>query len=189
MLIPFHLTVCGLHELDGANDPHATHVLSILDPGMPQPATFASWPAHARLELRFDDVIEDAPGFQPPTADHVAQVLAFGRSLQAERDGHLLVHCYAGISRSSASMYLMLAQARPDRAPAELLAEVARIRPQIWPNLRMVELGDAALGRHGAVVEPLAAHYARRLKTEPSLNDVMRRLGRAREIALARTVR
>jgi predicted protein tyrosine phosphatase len=189
MPIPFRLTVCGLHELDTACNPHATHVLSILDPGMPQPAPFAGWPAHARLELRFDDVIEETPGFEAPTTDHIAQVLEFGRSLQSERDGHLLVHCYAGISRSAASMYLLLAQARPDRAPAELLAEVARIRPQIWPNLRMVELGDAALGRNGALTEPLAAHYARRLKSEPSLNDVMRRLGRAREIALARTVR
>jgi predicted protein tyrosine phosphatase len=141
------------------------------------------------LDLRFDDVIEDTPGFVPPTVDHVGQVLAFGRSLASERDGHLLVHCYAGISRSSASMYLMLAQALPNRVPAELLAEVTRIRPQIWPNLRIVELGDAALGRNGALVEPLAGHYARRLKGEPSLNDVMRRLGRAREIALARTVR
>jgi predicted protein tyrosine phosphatase len=189
MLIPFHLTVCGLHELEAVTTPHVTHVLSILDPGMPEPTAFAAWPAHARLALRFDDVIETEPGFVAPDAGHVAEVLAFGESLAAMREGHLLVHCYAGVSRSSASMYLLLAQARPDAAPAELLAEVARIRPQIWPNLRIVELGDTALGRGGALLEPLAMHYAQRLKTEPSLNDVMRRLGRAREIALARTVR
>ena len=91
----------------------------------------------------------------PPTREHVRQLLAFGRGLTAEADAHLLVHCHAGVSRSSASMALLLAQAMPECPGPDLFREILRIRPEIWPNLRIIELGDHALGRDGALISPL----------------------------------
>ena len=122
--LPFGITVCGIEELGELFAAGISHVLSILDPGWPVPEAFGSFGEHRKLELRFHDVIEDGiAGMRPPGADDVARILAFGRDLVGESDGmgHLLVHCHAGVSRSTASMGLIIAQARPDAtAPAVL---------------------------------------------------------------------
>jgi predicted protein tyrosine phosphatase len=93
--------------------------------------------------------------------NHVADLLAFGRGLLEEpRDGaHLLVHCHAGVSRSTASMALVLAQALPDVPADRIFEEVLRIRRQAWPNLRILEIGDAMLGRRGELVAAAAGVY------------------------------
>ncbi|HEX2116485.1 MAG TPA: hypothetical protein VHM01_18925 [Alphaproteobacteria bacterium] len=97
-LVPFEMTVCGIDELAGHCEVGVSHVLSILDPGYPEPTAFGSYGEHRRLELRFHDIIEEMPGMLPPREEDVASVLAFGRDLMSEpRDqAHLLVHCHAG---------------------------------------------------------------------------------------------
>src|SRR5690606_20241971 len=139
----FATTVCGVGELREHCARGVSHVLSILDPDFPQPEAFGAYGAHARLDLRFHDIIDEQPGMIAPGADHVERLLAFGRELPRETaaGAHLLVHCHAGVSRSTAAMTLLLAQARPECSAAEVLLEVARIRPIAWPNLRIVELG------------------------------------------------
>ena len=187
---PFGMTVCGIGDLAGHCQVGASHVLSILDPDWPVPEAFSAYGEHARLELRFHDVIEDIPGTVPPNEEHVAGLLAFGRALAAERDGnpHLLVHCHAGVSRSTASMALILAQALP-RAPArQILGDVVRIRPQAWPSLRIIEIGDAMLARSGELVAAAAAVYRQQLHLRPGLADDMARSGRGREVAAAQAL-
>jgi predicted protein tyrosine phosphatase len=184
----FPITVCGIAELPEHSEVGVSHVLSILDPGWPVPDAFGSFGEHARLELRFHDVIEELPGMLAPRREHVEQVLAFGRDLLAEPAGraNLLVHCHAGISRSTASMILILAQARPD-LPAETVAqEVLRIRGKAWPNLRIIELGDALLGRGGEMVAAAQGLYGTQLVRRPELGLLMSEGGRAREVETAR---
>ena len=114
---PFKTSVCGIEELAGHCESCISHVLSILDPDWPVPDAFGAYGEHARLELRFHDVIEETnPDRFAPQQGHVADLLAFGRGLLEvpHDDAHLLVHCHAGISRSTASMALVLAQALPD---------------------------------------------------------------------------
>lgn len=185
MRLPFRITVCGIDELAGHCGSGVSHVLSILDPGHPEPDAFGAFGEHARLELRFNDIIEETPGMLLPGAPHVRQVLDFGRTLPSEADAHLLVHCHAGISRSSASMALLLAQAMPDCAATEIFAEVLRIRPGIWPNLRIVELGDAALERRGELVQAIAGIYRGQLERRPELAELYRDYGRGREVRMA----
>jgi predicted protein tyrosine phosphatase len=182
--LPFELTVCGIDELHGHREAQVSHVLSILDPAWPVPEAFGSFGEHERLELRFHDIIDDQPGWQPPREEHVKAILAFGRDLMAEpaRTRHLLVHCHMGISRSTAAMLLILVQARPDRSPGEAMAALRQIRKHAWPNLRMVELGDALLGRNGTIVAAAREHYAYALTKRPELGEEMLRLGRAREV-------
>ena len=127
-LVPFALTVCGISELPGHCDRRVSHVLSILDPGFPDPEAFGAYAAHERLQLRFYDIIDEQPDMLAPQKEHVESLLAFGRDLlhEAGAAAHLLVHCHAGVSRSTAAMTLLLAQARPDRPAAEALANVQR---------------------------------------------------------------
>ncbi len=113
---PFLITVCGIEELAGHADRKVSHVLSILDPDHAEPEAFGAYGEHARLVLNFHDVIEDTPAFQAPQPAHVEKILEFGRDILHEPAsvGHLLVHCHMGISRSTAAMTLLLAQAQPE---------------------------------------------------------------------------
>jgi predicted protein tyrosine phosphatase len=182
--VPFDIVVCGVDELGGFCAAGVTHVLSLLDPGWPAPDAFGSYAAHRRLDLRFHDVIDDLPGWRAPGADDIEQLLEFGRALPQEH-AHLLVHCQMGISRSSAAMLLLLAQARPDRPALEALREVVRIRPHAWPNLRIVELGDRILKRKGELVEAAVTRYREVVDKRPELGRAMREMGRIREVERA----
>jgi predicted protein tyrosine phosphatase len=183
-MLPFRVTICGLDELSHHCSAGVTHVLSILDPDWPPPEALLAYDPHARLELRFHDVIEPQNGWiAPPEAD-VARLLAFGRELPRSPPAHLLLHCHAGVSRSTAAAIVILAQASPQLPAAEVVRAVVALRPRAWPNLRILELGDAQLGRGGEVVAAAGAHYRRALEREPGLAEAMIAGGRGREVAL-----
>ena len=187
-IAPFRISVCGIEELAGHCDAGVSHVLSILDPEWPVPEAFGAFGVHAKLELRFHDVIEaGSPDVIAPRREHVAELLAFGRGLLEEpHDGaHLLVHCHAGISRSTASLALILAQALPDVPAHRICEEVLHIRPQAWPNLRILEIGDAMLGRRGELVAAAAGVYRTQLDRRQYVAEQMRASGRGREIETA----
>lgn len=181
------LTICGLGEIAGHGERRVSHVLSILDPATPDP-DFTGYPVHQRTVLRFHDIIDPTPGMVPPTAADVDAILAFGRSLEdgTPAEGHLLVHCHMGISRSTAAMAMILAQADPDEPEVGLLDRIAAMRPQAWPNLLMIEFADARLGRDGRLRAATVGLYRRSLGTNPHFADSLARLGRVRELEAAR---
>ena len=178
----FRVTICGIPELDEHCAAGVTHVLSILDPGWPDPPVFAEFAPHRRLALRFNDITDPAPDRLLPSRGDVERLLAFGRELDELAESHLLVHCHAGVSRSTAATALILAQAYPDRPAPAVLDAVVQIRPRAWPNLRMLEFGDALLGRNGEIVAAVSAVYRRALDREPALREKMIEGGRAREV-------
>ena len=137
------LTVCGLDELDGHAARGVTHVLSILDPEWPDPEAFLAFDPHFRATLRFHDAIEPAPGIVLPETSDVEKILAFGRD--AGDVSHLLIHCHAGISRSTAAMLMILSQAHPDDSEDAVADRLVAVRPQAWPNSRMVGFADEFL--------------------------------------------
>jgi predicted protein tyrosine phosphatase len=188
VILPVRITVCGFAELTRQCDAGVSHVLSILDPGSPVPLEIGVYGADQRLELRFHDVIENVPDMAPPSPEHVHRLLAFGREVITEEQGdlHLLIHCHAGFSRSPAALALLLAQARPSLPAAGIAEEILRLRPTAWPNLRLIELGDGMLGRHGEIVEAAAQIYRKRLAQQPGLADMLIANGRVREVEAAR---
>lgn len=134
-----------------------SHIVSIRDPG----EELMIFPLSINvLHLAFFDVTsatgmvgrlidpDDIPGPR-----HVAAILEFGRRLP--KGARILVHCGAGISRSTAAALLLLvAQARlGDERWA--FGIVKKLRPQAWPNRRIVQIGDRLLGCGGRLVKAL----------------------------------
>ena len=104
-------------------------MLSILDPEWPDPEAFTAYDPHHRTILRFHDAIEPGRNVVLPQLGHVEAILGFGRALghdaDERHDGHLLIHCHAGISRSTAAMAMILAQAHPEEDDDRLFREAS----------------------------------------------------------------
>ncbi|HEV7254551.1 MAG TPA: protein-tyrosine phosphatase family protein [Mesorhizobium sp.] len=183
------LTICGLEELESHRSRGVSHVLSITDPGWPEPHAFEAYDRHHRTKLEFHDVIEPFSNHVLPQPEHVEAILAFGESLadaqEEGREGHLLVHCHMGVSRSTAAMAAILAQANPDADAERVVRHIEEIRPQVWPNSRMIGFADRMLGRDGELTEAVRRLYGRRLLASPATGDFMRQNGRGREVEMA----
>jgi hypothetical protein len=72
----------------------------------------------------------------------------------------------------------------PHLAAGAIFAELLRLRPQAWPNLRLLEIGDALLGRDGTLVAGAAVLYRQQLQRRPELAEQFRACGRGREVEL-----
>ena len=178
------ITICGIPELGEHSTAGVTHVLSILGPNSPDPPELAAFARHRRLILRFHDVIEPQPNQIAPTREDVERLLVFGRQVSETPEAHLLVHCRAGVSRSTAAALILL-QVHPEWPASAALHAVAAIRPRAWHNLLILEFGDALLGRNGEIVAAAGAIYRRVLARDPEFVDQMIDAGRDREVRAA----
>jgi predicted protein tyrosine phosphatase len=184
------LTICGIEELPGNSAREVTHVLSLLDPGRAELDAFGAYGEHHRVTLHFHDIIAPVPGQVMPAPEHVESILRFGEDLRetaAARvvEGHLLVHCHMGVSRSTAAMLMLMAQVHAEESEDALFARLREIRPQAWPNSVMIGFADAQLGRGGRLSAALGRHYAHQIVAQPRYLEWMRQLGRDAELAMA----
>jgi predicted protein tyrosine phosphatase len=107
------------------------------------------------LRLAVNDIVEATAGELAPTEQHVRDLLAFTR--RWNRQSPLLVHCWAGISRSMAATFTILCdQLGPDCERHVAMAIRARA-PHADPNRLFVRLADQVLGRSGRMMEALDA--------------------------------
>jgi predicted protein tyrosine phosphatase len=183
------LTICGISELPDQRERAVTHVLSILDPDHPDPEAFGAYDRHHRTILRFNDIINPREGMLLPQPEHVEAVLRFGDDVAEGRDGrtegHLLVHCHMGVSRSTAAMLALMAQTNPGEDEDRLFERLTEIRSQAWPNSLMIAFADEQLSRNGRLVEALRRHYGRQLQRLPHYGQLMHDLDRSREVEMA----
>lgn len=182
MHVPFRFTICGLAELGEHTNTSVQYVLSILDPGYPIPEYFTRFSERNRLELRFNDIIDETPGQLLASPADIDELLRFGQRIELDAPANVLVHCHAGVSRSTAAAALMLAQARPALSGSEIFDAMLHIRDWAWPNLRMVELGDIALGRKGELVAAAGRLYAHQINQCHELVPYFHGLSRDREL-------
>lgn len=90
----------------------------------------------------FDDIVTPHDFYVLPTFEHVKRILDFTDKIL---DGqNLLIHCHAGISRSTAIALLVLCQS--GFTPEQAVERVLEIRPQMWPNELVIQLGEEILG-------------------------------------------
>jgi predicted protein tyrosine phosphatase len=102
------------------------------------------------LKVSMDDINEPADGFVAPNDDHIMQVLAFIRGW--DRKAPLVVHCYAGISRSTASAFTAVCALNPHRDEISIARQIRAASPIAQPNRLIVALADRALGRGGRML-------------------------------------
>jgi predicted protein tyrosine phosphatase len=121
------------------------HVLSLVSPD----AELAPIAA-PRTVLRFNDIVEPRPGLVAPDAEVVAAILALRTC------GTLLIHCFAGVSRSTAAAYVLACAHRPAGEEAALAAFLRQACPEATPNALMVSLADDSLRRGGAMRRAIA---------------------------------
>ena len=95
-------------------------------PGRP-PSTAISAIEHELI--RFDDVVAEYPGFEACTPAHIVKVLEFGERVHARPDSHVLVHCHAGISRSTAAAAILMCQHAPGQEEAAFLKLLGLRKP------------------------------------------------------------
>jgi predicted protein tyrosine phosphatase len=110
-----------------------------------------------RLELQFDDVTFESRFYKAPTHEDIEAILELGKKLNA--DSKLLVHCHAGISRSPAVATLILLQMYPDQTADQIFDRVREIRPIIYPNRLILELGGRILNREEEILSAFRKHY------------------------------
>ena len=127
-------------------------IVSIGSPGTSPPRGFSRVPN--RLRLEFDDIEEpaDDPESKLPAFEDIRKAIAFAPSVAGD-EGTLLVHCQAGISRSSAVALTICAAILGPGKEEEAMAYIMEARPIATPNLWIVELADEALGRDGRLVD------------------------------------
>lgn len=101
------------------------------------------------LRLNFNDITEKRDGFMAPEPQHVHALLDFGRSWAGEKP--LLIHCYAGISRSTAAAYILACALKPELSAHDMALVLRKLSPSATPNIRLVTLADEILGRNGAM--------------------------------------
>ena len=102
------------------------------------------------LLLRLDDISEHMDGYTVPGEEHVAELLTFVRSW--DRAAPLVIHCYAGVSRSTAGAFVSACALNPGRPEVEIAKDIRRLSPTATPNIRIVTLADRILGREGRMV-------------------------------------
>jgi predicted protein tyrosine phosphatase len=107
------------------------------------------------LLLRLDDISEPIYGYTVPGEEHVAELLTFVRSW--DRAAPLVIHCYAGVSRSTAGAFVSACALNPRRPETEIARDIRRLSPTATPNILIVTLADRMLGREGRMVAAVEA--------------------------------
>ena len=86
----------------------------------------------------------------PPARRHIDALLDFSRQWDANQP--LLIHCWAGISRSMASAFTILCDRLGPGHEVEIATAMRRRAPHAQPNRLLISHADEALGRGGAMI-------------------------------------
>jgi len=145
--------VCSLAALpETVRAVGASHVLTVMANVDQVQRPVSVLPAN-HLKVQVDDITEEIEGFVAPCETHIEQVLQFVRGW--DRTAPMVVHCYAGISRSTASAFAAACALNPHRDEIAIAKQIRAASPIASPNRLIVSLADKALGRDGRMLRAL----------------------------------
>jgi predicted protein tyrosine phosphatase len=142
--------VCSLARLhETVEETGALHVVTLLKQTdrVERPSSVAE---ANHLILGMDDIAVPMDGYIIPAEEHVTRLIEFVRGWDRARP--LVVHCFAGISRSTAGAYVAACALNPRRDEWAIARELRRASATASPNIRIVSLADRMLGRDGRMV-------------------------------------
>jgi predicted protein tyrosine phosphatase len=127
----------------------ARHIISLMkDISMVErPAVVDS---RNHLHIGIDDITCPVDGYSHPCEDHVARLMQFVKGW--DRAAPMVIHCYAGISRSTASAYAAACALSPGRDEMAIAQDMRRASRTAMPNSLIVSLADRILGRDGRMI-------------------------------------
>ncbi len=150
------LHVCSLARLAATADAiQAGSLMTLLSPTGVVALRPPTVPATRHLVVGVSDIVAARDGYTHPEASHVDDMLAFFAAW--DRQAPLLIHCYAGVSRSTAAAFIGVCTLSPHRDEAEIAAALRSASPTATPNARLVALADHRLGRAGRMIAAIAA--------------------------------
>lgn len=147
--------VCPLSEVPNVVErAQAKHLVTLLQSDIPvaTPPGIADG-FHLRLEVH--DIAEPLFEQVAPDVGHVKRLIEFAEAWGGE--GSMVVHCWAGISRSTAAAFTSLCFVNPDVPEAVIARALRAASPTAQPNRLIVKHADDLLGRHGRMVRAVEA--------------------------------
>jgi len=127
-------------------------VVSLLSPELEPPRLGRDLP---HLVLRFHDIDGPREGLTPPDAAAIDALVAFADAWR--EPGPMIVHCWMGISRSTAAALILAAAADPDRSEDDAARALRATAAFATPNPLMIALADARLERGGRLIAAVEA--------------------------------
>lgn len=147
--------VCSLARIASVvEETDASHLVTLITEGTEVARPLAILPDR-HLFLAMHDIVEPQEGMVPPNEKHVANYLDFVE--RWDRSQPMVVHCFAGISRSTAAAFIGACAINPRLDEAEIAAEIRANSPTATPNARLVAIADRLMGRGGRMSEAVAA--------------------------------
>jgi predicted protein tyrosine phosphatase len=131
-----------------------SHVLTLLSPETEIPHC-GDIPSERHLTLLFHDIPFPMAGYIAPSRENISAILEFGSSW--DRAAPMLVHCWAGISRSTAAAFILRCSGSTPGQEQTIAEDMRRLSPFASPNALMVALADEMLGREGRMRAAIAA--------------------------------
>lgn len=142
--------VCSLARLySTVEETRARHVVTLL-----RLIDRVQWPQHIvpanHLVLAVDDIIAPQEGYTVPAEEHVGRLIEFVS--QWDRTTPMVVHCFAGISRSTGAAFVAACALNPRRDELQIARAIRAASPTAQPNARIVEVADRLLKRQGRMI-------------------------------------
>jgi len=140
-----------------------SHLITLLSPDelIPTPDGF---PAERHLRLGVHDIAVAEEGLILPDAPLVERIFAFAQPWDAAQP--MVVHCWAGISRSTATAFAIACERNPHADELEIALRMRKASPSAFPNRRIVALADDILDRRGRMLEAVEAMGANGFASE-----------------------
>lgn len=127
-----------------------SHLVTLASPGAE-----AAFEAEHRLDLRFNDIAAPREGLVAPSLEHVEALIEFAQGWTGAQP--LLIHCWAGVSRSTAAAYVIACARTAPGREGDWAARLRDAAPTATPNPLIVAHADRLLDRGGAMVRAVHA--------------------------------
>ena len=154
-----NITIASLDEVEMLAGTPFTKIISINDAHLEEEGGYERrikvyFPKARAVFSYFDDV--DYLTEDGPQENEISLLLDFSqRFTMADK---ILIHCRAGVSRSTALAYAVVCQHSQPGQEAEAFAYVRQIRPQLFPNGLIVKMADRILKRKGRLLAAAKTH-------------------------------